>query len=143
MGSVNAYQHEMECFRFLREEQGREAETNIAMQEEEREMHHYNFVQHQLELRRIEREDAERLALEADAVAAAEAARLEKERMLAEAELEKIRRKNEVAYKKAEAQALQEWEVCGKKSKSSLGFIFKGLSLDTVQLVSYATWSSA
>ena len=37
--------------------------------------------------------------------------------MLAEAELEKIRRKKEAAYKKAEGQALREWELLQQEER--------------------------
>jgi len=109
-GRELAFQHAMTQFDIWQAELAREAEAREAMAADEKEFRHVNFVLSQIEIRRLEKLEAERLIREADAIEAARLAQIERERIQREAREEAARTKREASLRKAEKQALGEWE---------------------------------
>jgi len=105
-----AFDHAMRLFDDWQAELAREAICREEMAADEKQYKHVLFIQEQVERRRLERLEAERLIREADAIEAARLAQLERERIQREAKEEAARIKREASLRKAEKQALGEWE---------------------------------
>lgn len=110
-GMRNAEDELMRRWQWKQDELGREEETRQMMEKEEAEMRHFNFQQDQIarRLAQLEKERREREA--AERARRLEEERLERERNIAEARAAAHKVKQEASYRRAEKQALTEWEA--------------------------------
>lgn len=116
-GTRKAEEWYMDRWHEWQAELAREAQCREDMDEEETSMRHYLFVCEQIEVRNAEERERQRLAEIAAREEADRKFREERDRMMAEARAEAARIRQVQNEKKAEAQALQEWEKLERESR--------------------------